>query len=88
MKYQFINYLNNFPQQKKEILVPIEEQKKLMQLCLKNISTNVFGVPIFDKLQKIVCLKRYYNYFEAEFSKFVWSNFIRKELKKNLMIFL
>ena len=88
MKYQFINYLNNFLQLKKEILVPIEQQKKLMQLCLKNISTNVFGVPTFDKLQKIVYLKRYYNYFEAEFSKFVSSDFIRKELKKNLMIFL
>ena len=88
MKYQFINYLNNFLQLKKEILVPIEQQKKLMQLCLKNISTNVFEVPIFDKLQKIVYLKRYYNYFEAEFSKLVSSDFIRKELKKNLIIFL
>ena len=35
VKNEFINSLNNFLQLKKEILVPIEQQKKLMQLCLK-----------------------------------------------------
>ena len=57
MKYQFINYLNNFPQQKKEILVPIEQQKKLMQLCLKIFQPMYLEYQYLINFEKLYALK-------------------------------
>ena len=42
---------------------------------------NLF-VPIFDELQEIIYLKRYYNYFDSKVSSFVSSDLIRQEIEE------
>ena len=37
---------------------------------------------IFDELQEVTYLKRYYNYFDSEVSKFVLSDLIRQEIEE------
>ena len=37
---------------------------------------------IFDELQEVTYLKRYYNYFDLEVSKFVLSDLIRQEIEE------
>ena len=39
-------------------------------------------VPIFDELQEITYLKRYYNYFDSKVSSFVSSDLIRQEIEE------
>ena len=42
---------------------------------------NLF-VPIFDELQEITYLKRYYNYLHSKVSRFVSSDLIRQEMEE------
>ena len=39
---------------------------------------------IFDELQEVTYLKRYYNYFDLEVSKFVLSDLIRQEIEEKI----
>ena len=39
-------------------------------------------IPIFDEMNEITYLKKYYNYFDKEVSKFVSSNLIRAEVEE------
>ena len=50
--------------------------------CRNNLDNCGF-IPIFDEMNGITYLKRYYNYFDKEVSKFVSSNLLRPRLKKN-----
>ena len=49
--------------------------------CLSNLDNCQF-VPIFDELQEITYLKRYYNYFDSKVSSFVSSDLIRQEIEE------
>ena len=50
--------------------------------CRNNLDNCQF-TPIFDEINEVTYLKRYYNYFDKEVSKFVSSDLIRAELEKN-----
>ena len=39
---------------------------------------------IFDEPQEVTYLKRYYNYFDSEVSKFVLSDLIRQEIEEKI----
>ena len=49
--------------------------------CRNNLHNCQF-VPIFDELQEITYLKRYYNYFDSKVSSFVSSDLIRQEIEE------
>ena len=49
--------------------------------CRNNLDNCQF-VPIFDELQEITYLKRYYNYFDSKVSSFVSSDLIRQEIEE------
>ena len=49
--------------------------------CRSNLDNCQF-VPIFDELQEITYLKRYYNYFDSNVSSFVSSDLIRQEIEE------
>ena len=49
--------------------------------CCNNLDNCQF-VPIFDELQEITYLKRYYNYFDSKISSFLSSNLIRQEIEE------
>ena len=49
--------------------------------CCNNLDNCQF-VPIFDELQEITYLKRYYNYFDQKVSSFVSSDLIRQEIEE------
>ena len=49
--------------------------------CCNNLDNCQF-VPIFDELQEITYLKRYYNYFDSKVSSFVSSDLIRQETEE------
>ena len=49
--------------------------------CHNNLD-NCWFLPIFDKMNEITYLKRYYNYFDKEVSKFVTSNLTRAEVEE------
>ena len=49
--------------------------------CRSNLDNCQF-VPIFDELQEITYLKRYYNYFDSKVSSFVSSDLIRQEIEE------
>ena len=49
--------------------------------CCNNLDNYQF-VPIFDELQKITYLKRYYNYFVLKVSGFVSSDLIGQEIEE------
>ena len=49
--------------------------------CCNNLDNCQF-VPIFDELQEITYLKRYYNYFDSKVSSFVSSDLIRQEIEE------
>ena len=48
--------------------------------CCNNLHNCQF-VPIFDELQGITYLKRYYNYFDSKVLSFVSSDLIRQEIE-------
>ena len=50
--------------------------------CSNNLDNCQF-IPIFDEMNEITYLKRYYNYFDKEVSKFVCSDLIRAEVEEN-----
>ena len=47
--------------------------------CCKNLDNCQF-VPIFNEIQEITYLKRYYNYFDSKVSSFVSSHLIKQEI--------
>ena len=49
--------------------------------CRNNLDNCQF-VPIFDELQEITYLKRYYNYFDSKVLSFVSSDLIRQEIEE------
>ena len=49
--------------------------------CRNNLDNCQF-ISIFDEMNVITYLKRYYNYFDKEVSKFVTSNLIRAEVEE------
>ena len=49
--------------------------------CRNNLDNCQF-VPIFDELQEITYLKRYYNYLDSKVSRFVSSDLIRQEMEE------
>ena len=49
--------------------------------CRNNLHNCQF-VPIFDELQEITYLKRYYNYFDSKVLSFVSSDLIRQEIEE------
>ena len=49
--------------------------------CRNNLHNCQF-VPIFDELQEITYLKRYYNYFDSKISSFLSSSLIRQEIEE------
>ena len=49
--------------------------------CCNNLDNCQF-VSIFDELQEITYLKRYYNYFDSKISSFLSSNLIRQEIEE------
>ena len=49
--------------------------------CRNNLDNCQF-VPIFDELQEITYLKRYYNYFDSKVSSFVLRDLIRQEIEE------
>ena len=49
--------------------------------CRNNLDSCQF-VPIFNELQEITYLKRYYNYFDSKVSSFVSCNLIRQKIKE------
>ena len=49
--------------------------------CLNNLDNCQF-VSIFDELQEITYLKRYYNYLDSKFSSFVLSDLMRQEIEE------
>ena len=49
--------------------------------CRNNLDNCQF-VPIFDELQEIIYLKRYYNYFDSKVLSFVSSDLIRQEIEE------
>ena len=50
--------------------------------CCSNLDNCQF-IPIFDEMNEVTYLKRYYNYFDKEVSKFVSSNLVRVEVEEN-----
>ena len=50
--------------------------------CRNNLDNCQF-IPVFDEMNEVTYLKRYYNYFDKEVSKFVSSDLIRAEVKEN-----
>ena len=54
----------------------------------RNNSDNCGFIPIFDEMNEIIYLTKYYNYFDKVVSKFVSSNLLRPRLKKNITILL
>ena len=48
--------------------------------CPNNLD-NCHFLPIFDEMSEVTHLKRYYNYFDKEVSKFVSSDLIRAEVE-------
>ena len=55
-------------------------------LVLINVLTRLMHIPIFDELNEITCLKKYYNFFEKDASKFVSSELFEKELLEMMKI--
>ena len=53
----------------------------LMNQLYRQNAKNLF-VPIFDELQEITYLKRYYNYLHSKVSRFVSSDLIRQEMEE------
>ena len=49
--------------------------------CHNNLDNYQF-IPIFDEMNEITYLKRYYNYFDKEVSKFVSSDLIRAKVEE------
>ena len=49
--------------------------------CCNNLDNCQF-VPIFNEIQEITYLKRYYNYFDSKVSSFVSSDLIRQEIEE------
>ena len=49
--------------------------------CRNNLDNCQF-VPIFDEMNEVTYLKRYYNYFDKEVSKFVSCDLIRAEVEE------
>ena len=49
--------------------------------CHNNLDNYRF-IPIFDEMNEITYLKRYYNYFDKEVSKFVSSDLIRAKVEE------
>ena len=49
--------------------------------CRNNLDNCQF-FPIFDKFKEITYLKRYYNYFDPRFSKFVTADLICEEIEE------
>ena len=49
--------------------------------CRNNLDNCQF-IPIFDEMNEVTYLKRYYNYFDKEISKFVSSDLIRAEVEE------
>ena len=49
--------------------------------CCNNLDNCQF-VPIFNEIQEITYLKRYYNYFDSKVSRFVSSDLIRQEIEE------
>ena len=49
--------------------------------CRNNLDNCQF-VPIFDVLQEITYLKRWYNYFDSKFLSFVTTDLIRQEIEE------
>ena len=47
-----------------------------------NSLDNCQFVPIFDEVQEITYLKRYYNCFDSKVASFLWSDLIRKEIEE------
>ena len=50
--------------------------------CRNNLDNCQF-IRIFDEMNEVTYLKRYYNYFDKEVSKFVSNDLIRAKLKEN-----
>ena len=50
--------------------------------CRNNLD-NCKCIPIFDKLSEITYLKKYYNFFNPDISKFVSSELLEKETDEN-----
>ena len=49
----------------------------------RNNSHNCQFIPIFDEMNEVTYLKRYYNHFDKEVSKFVSSNLITAKVEEN-----
>ena len=49
--------------------------------CRNNLDNCQF-IPIFEEMNEVTYLKRYYNYFDKEVSKFVSSHLIRAEVEE------
>ena len=48
----------------------------------RNNADNCQSVPIFDEVQEVTYLKRYYNYFDSKVSSFVSSDLVRQEIEE------
>ena len=48
----------------------------------RNSSDNCQFIPIFDEMNEITYLKRYYDYFNKDVSKFVTSDLIKEEAEE------
>ena len=49
--------------------------------CRNNLDNCQF-IPIFDEMNEVTYLKRYYNYFDKEVSKFISTDLIRAEVEE------